>query len=329
MRVRYDAHAGCPDERAFFDAVRARTSRVRLAAASEEARTFRVSIEKRGPNSVGRIVIEDVHEASAPRTVSAEACAEAINALALIAALSVDPNASLAPLPSAAPTPSATPATTATTDAGVEPPIDAATPTATDAAVEIPIAPRPEPGPEEPSLPITLRHAVGARADGMGFVAPGLRLGLRLQYALSFERGVAFSPALRLSFAWSESGELTTPSARATFTWWTGRLAACPFVWPSAPDRSIAFRPCAALDLGAVRAEGSVIARPQTRTRPWALAGATALVEWSPGPLGLEFELGAGAPLYREDFFFAPNEVVYTPPPVVLHGGAGVVWHFP
>ncbi len=98
VHVGYDAPEDCPAADAFVAQVRARTARMRIAGEGEPGLTLRVAIVRAGERVKGTLVVADGSGAESRREVDGEACATVVAALALVAALRIDPMASTAEL---------------------------------------------------------------------------------------------------------------------------------------------------------------------------------------------------------------------------------------
>ena len=94
IRVELDAPSDCSEVLGFYDRVRARTDRVRLAEASAQALTLRVRVVRRGGKVHGQLRMTDENGASSTREVDGASCAEVVDALSLTATLALDPTAS-------------------------------------------------------------------------------------------------------------------------------------------------------------------------------------------------------------------------------------------
>src|SRR5262245_12764730 len=92
FRVEYSAERGCPDARAFSAGITGRSDRVRIGSGGETT-TFHVDLAHRDQRFVGQIRIAPPHAPERARAVDGESCAEVADALALIAALALDPEA--------------------------------------------------------------------------------------------------------------------------------------------------------------------------------------------------------------------------------------------
>src|SRR5262249_2577623 len=108
FRVHYDAPQACPDVSEFERQILARTTLAREAGAAEEAHVFSVTIRSEAGESRGQLKIDEPEGATSTRSFADARCEEVVGSLALIAALTLDPDASTKPLASPA-KPSATP----------------------------------------------------------------------------------------------------------------------------------------------------------------------------------------------------------------------------
>src|SRR5207244_5032698 len=115
----YEADAGCPGRETFVHEVAARSSRVELVPPNSASHRFHVVLQSSSGRSSGRLEIEEGDGPATSRSVDGATCREVVSGLALIAALTLDPQASLAPLTEGEPESAAEPA------AATPPPPDA------------------------------------------------------------------------------------------------------------------------------------------------------------------------------------------------------------
>ena len=310
IRVELSAHPGCSTSSELLRAVLARTARARAAKAGEEARTIHVEISSDDAQSklVGELSISDPtapDQASEKRIISSDSCRELFDALALFAALAVDPQASTEPLkPEVEQSPS-----------------------------------KPEPSP--PSAPLrptprasqrrTLGASVGVEGGTFAADTAGLMLVAEPYLALSWGAphgsGVAFSPLARLSFASAGGDTRETLDGPAHLHWTALRLGGCPLEFTIL--RGLSLRPCLELSGGALSATGKTIAHPESHTLSWASVGAAGRIEWHPHPLvEVAASLGAELPLKRDHFYFEPDTFAYQAPAVLGRALVGVGLHF-
>jgi hypothetical protein len=298
-----EGHTGCRDSEFFLQQILARTSRARRAAAGEAGRVFVVRIVQQQSTSTGTLDIREISGAQSRREVTAATCDEVMAALALVAALTIDPQAVTTPGP-VPPPPTAPPQPPPVT----EPPKPKPKPPPPKRVPEPKTVP-PGEVPQRDEAAGTRRHVrLGAHvaAEVMSGFAPDVALLPRALVELEIEiaRHSWLVPSLRLSVA---RGEQETPVidgvGRAFFVWTGARLEVCPVragigVGPYA-------RPCLGSDFAAVDASGRDLIDPKSATRPWIAPLASVRAGWRL-PFGLAFELYAGAsfPLVDDQFLF-------------------------
>src|SRR5262245_9116843 len=90
IRFDYHAPAGCPDEQAFTDRVKARTHQLTLGSSRGASRTMAVSLTVNDGESSGRIEFVDWNASTVVRSVRGSSCDEVVSGLALIAALAIE-----------------------------------------------------------------------------------------------------------------------------------------------------------------------------------------------------------------------------------------------
>ena len=281
VRVVYDAPSGCPDAASFEAELHKRTFKARTAADSEPAHVFQVAI-RRGASGmvVGRVATEWNGERSGVRELRGKGCSQVVSALALTAALAIDPDARLdlepeaaKPLPAAVqPAPAHHPNQTVQSGSNPSPahaPLEGRV--GLDAGAARIITPR---------LMPTLGPFGELAWVGSGFVAPSVRLSLNLaSNALDADR-------------------------TASFTWLAGELELCPVAvhWGNV----MALRPCAAGQGGAILAEGRTVPQKYSQARAWWSAGLSAhLSRRLSARFGVELFAGVLLPLRSRSFVFA------------------------
>ncbi|MEI9950438.1 MAG: hypothetical protein WDO74_16005 [Pseudomonadota bacterium] len=289
IRVNYDAPANCPNQDAFYDAVRARTERVRKAQGDEPRVDVNVRVtggDRRFHGEMRQVVNQG--ETSA-RSVDGETCKEVVEALAFTVALSFDPEAH-APVPpeANAPTP--------------EPPARVA------AVPNVVVRPPPPPAPARLELEVGL-SVLSTVIESAGFATGGA-----LSVMLLREANASTSGAVQLSLLFAGTGLLTAPDDHRTRF---GALAvdACPFRHRSG---SWELAPCALGSLGFMELTGRGVAEPTTVNRVWLSAGIDLQMSCLLGR-GLVFEsaLGATVPLARHRYYTNTPDQVVTATPVI------------
>ncbi len=316
VSLHYLSEPGCPTEAEFVDEVMARVRRPVQWAPPGAAVQMVVIVRHAGEHADG--TLEVVQRATEPtrREFSSGSCAEVGSALALVAALTLDPNARTEQLPAHA----------------------AQSLAATD-IVPAP-APEPRPAPAPTPSPPAVAAAAPARPRASGYVAwlgpaasvaggyapeplvaVGLSLGVRSARA-------GFSPGFQLTPLWGKTGTTGPEAAGGTFAWALGRLEACPARVALAGP--LTFEPCVAAEIGRLSARGAAAGiTPVSVDRWWFAAGATLSLHLS---LGAWFaRLGALGlfPATRDEFVFHdPNRTIHQANFVVGGGSLALGFQF-
>lgn len=252
VAVEYQAPAVCPNAEAFWDALIQRTRRVERAEGGAAEVQLRLNLQQTQRGILGRLDIVRDGFATEPRYVEAQECEGVLQALALTAALGIDPEALTRP-PDEEPEP-------------------------------LPPSPRsrsgnyyydaPDPLPSTPlnwstslvfrtlaALPVDLRTSWGLaggvsfRSDGSPNWAPAVTLG---------------ASALR--------SDVFSDDIEARFALYSGFARACPLRLHSA---GWGLRPCFAMEAGVLTAAGSNISNPEGTTNPWVAMGVELEVEYA------------------------------------------------
>jgi hypothetical protein len=307
VALRYSGAAGCPSEADFIAQVMARVRRPMRFGSSEGSVRMGVTLSSAGGQSTGKLEVEQATGEPTRRDFTAESCAEVGSALALVAALALDPNARTEPIPTSVesePTPEQSPQTL------VPPPPP---PPPVFAKKTTPLVP-PTPAPRS-----LLVAWVGPAAGVLFGEAPeplGL-VGLSLGFRLNSARPV--TPSLQLTPLFGTTGTTGPTSALGEFSWSIARVEGCPLSFPLAAH--LRLEPCAALDLGRLSALGrtDAIAVPLTKNRWWVAPGTTLSLHL--GYVGWFARLGVLVlfPVTRDEFVFSqPNRTVHQADSVVL-----------
>lgn len=311
----------CPAEQAFVAQVRARTTRWRIAAPDELARTFVVDVAVRADHVTARLVIRALGAGESARDLTGARCDAVVDGIALMAALAIDPSASTAPVP----------------------PPTAARPPAPAPPVTPVLVSAPAPAPATPPAASRWQLAFGAGGGIVG-VLPDPSASAVAFVDASWLAKSAFAPALRLDLRYARSTTVDLGTARARFDWTDAAIVACPWRLrlagtPPAEDalalRGLYLQPCAGASAGVLRGAGVSVPNPATPSAPWIDARALARFQWALGAVWLvEVEGGAVLPLLHPAFHFdttAPSAplAAYRTPAVAGFASAGVAVRFP
>jgi hypothetical protein len=320
VSLHYTSELGCPSEAEFVDEVTARVRRPVKWTRSETA-TQIVVVVRAGERATGTLQVTQAAAEPTRREFSSSSCAEVGSALALVTALTLDPNARTEQLPAHG---AASFAPTAGLVVPEAPPPAQPTPSP---------APRPAPAapaPPQPAAPAPSKGFVAwlgpAATVGLGYaaeplVAVGLSLGAR-----SPKNG--WSPGFQLTPLWAGTGETGPAAAGGAFSWAVGRLEGCPVRLALAEPLS--FEPCVAAEIGRVSARGTAAEiTPVSVERWWFAAGPTFSLHFSRG----SWFARAGAlllvPATRDEFVFrAPDRSIQQASPLLVGGSLALGFQF-
>ncbi len=329
IRLDFQAPAGCPGRDEFIAHVRARTERVHFAEHdTTSVSELYVRADYDGERAVGRLRLGDSRDAE--RLVTGKSCPDVISALALIAAVAIDPTAIADP---------AAPSQPAVLPAAPAPPDFVSQQRGLDAPPSVAPPESPEPKPM-PRSPFDWFGGIGAHGEiSRGFGPRSITLaGASLFGEAGFALGGPWQPAVRLAAVIAESPTVLPDEGRgtgaATFTLLAGRLSLCPLQF--SPRPSFRVRPCADFELGRFTGEGRPVANGTVtalRTGGMTRVAVGQTVEGRvriASRLWIEMELGLREPLLRQNFvFYNPDVTVATVPVVELAGALGLGVHFP
>jgi len=311
VSLRYEAAPGCPSEQQFAREISARVRLPVRFSASDATFHLLVRLEKRADAAefVGDLQIEH-HGDSSQREFTASTCDEVASALALVAALTLDPNARTEPIAAdgfsaEARSAEARPAEPAPAPAVAADPL----PRGVETGRRSPK--RPSPPPLRSRVPVTWwASATGEMV--IGYAPKPLAL---LGASVGARAGAPpLSPSLELGGLWGETGVTGPASASGNFAWALGYLQGCPVSWLFALDTRL--EPCVALDVGRLSARGSAtrIEYPSSARRWWLDAGLHLAVRRNFKALFVRAAASALFPLVRDKFVFNPdNELVHRP----------------
>jgi hypothetical protein len=330
VSIEYSAPAGCPRSDAFAAELASRTPRARVVAPGPGVRALVVHIRPAHKQFAGRVTVREPDGQETERAVAGDSCMQVMTALALIAAVAVDPTAA-----NASATPSATSAsgtsgntapsssTTASTPAASSAPpaaFSSAAPAASSSAPPDELPPA-QPSPQRPG---SWTFAVGAHAGAIDGVAPDVLLLIPVFVEAARESDSVFAPAARLRVERTGSGTVASGDAHAQFTWTAAALDLCPLKLGAGRFDA---RPCVRFEGGTLEAAGVDVQPSRSGARPWLSTGAAARARvFVVGPLFLEAEASLALALVRDRFFVEPSQTVFRAPLVgwSATGGVGV-----
>jgi hypothetical protein len=345
VHITYGAVAACPGRDAFIAQVQARTSRARVAADGELGRTIAVSVQPTGRGFFGTLVVTTPAGETSTRDVSAESCDEVVEALALITALTIDPEANTRPLREVAAPPSAAPIQPETAQPAAPQPAPAPPPPQTPPAAPAaaPVTPAEQTAPGVAPLPAALPDEAGPEASETRLVAgaqgevlvdsiaPHWVLAPRIFVEVGSTAAALLSPKGGLSVA-GTSTDVETQVGDARLLWLAARAEGCPLNLTG--DETVGLRPCVTFEGGILRGVGRskpggpVLEDPSSATMTWLAAGMllrlqVALAQW----IELRADAGLAATLLQPSFVFSRDDedvVIHEVPAWAPHFGLGV-----
>jgi hypothetical protein len=323
VSVTVEADAGCATAAALAEQVHARSQRIEFVEDTGDIPRLRVAIGAPvARERVAELSVRWPDGRHSERRLSAESCAAALDALALLVAMTLDPAALAGTQAEPPPTQPATPQ-----------PEAAETPSSTDDAASRAAIVSPPPNAPAPSVPtanephpLRVRHvAVGASAQLASGPAPEAMPGFGVYGLLSLNGTPLWAPALQLQLARTWTNGLSEAGGDADFALDTAQLELCP---AGVQLSSFAARACVAAAIGRLSASGSNSYAPQTHHEPWASLGGGLLVALGLGQAELQAGFELNRPLWRYEFAFRPD-VFHRVPGLCWSGQIGAGVRFP
>jgi hypothetical protein len=282
---------GCPHD-TFTHQVLRRAPSAKLATPNEPALSMAVKLRTEPGIVRGRLTLLEPNGVVTERDVTGASCAEVTAALALIAAVFLDPNA--------------------TAD---EPPK---------------VPPRADPRPDAAEAQGVWRLGGGPAVGVHGATAPRFTPGLALVLEAALERDRGLSPLFSVSLMRGLTSRVEVQTSVATLRFMAARLQACPVAWPRASN--LTFRPCGLIEAGVLDAAGTETSDPQRVRTPWLAPGGALRAELNLSTiLMIALDAGFVVPLFRPEFYFdpdAPETVAFEVPPIGSTGHLGVLARF-
>lgn len=289
FRLVWSSSASC-EARSFLEELSDRTTLLREARADEHAITLIVETF-RAPSGVrGKLSVRKPDGELTVREVPGASCREVDSAMALIAALMVDPLA-----------------------AGLE--------RASSQRHAASTAPEPNSTAREANLGFRIEQ----RLTGQTAVAPRFTWGQAVGVMLTHETS-RFRPSLGLSARVArDTTSVAQGSAELDFA--AAQLTLCPL--GVRPDASWDLRACAAVQLGRLRGTGFDTPAAATKSVLWSSAGVELQARYQLlGPLWMGAEGTLGFPFSRESFHFEPQKILHRIPAWGASAALGVGLRF-
>jgi hypothetical protein len=323
VELQFAASTGCPSQGAFVNELGARIRRPIEWVSSNPTTLIVVTLQQADEHATGTLEVTRPSTPPTHREFIASSCAEVGSALALVTALTLDPNARTEPLPlPAATTSEPAPPPTTVAPASLAPSAASAT------ASSLPASERP-PQPAPAPAPSTGNFAwLGPIAGVSGGYAPEPLVTLGLSLGAQTRTSNGLSPSLQLTPLWGKTGSTGPGASGGSFAWAMARLEACPTLFQVA--RSLALVPCAAGEVGRLSARGSASnIVPVTAERWWVAAGITAALHLHQGSWFARLGAYALFPAIRDKFVFHdPDQDIHRPSALVSGASLGLGFEF-
>jgi hypothetical protein len=289
FRMIWSSSVGCGDAASFLAELKSRTSRLRPARDGEPATTLVVRMYREATGARGQLTVSKPGSDLTVREVPGRNCQEVASAMALIAALMVDPLAAISEHRMA--------------------------------SSPLPAPPPPPSSPRRRAWALGLEQRLTARTA----VAPGWTWSQALSVMLIWQAS-PIRPSLQLS-AQRARASTSRSLGSADLTWSAAQLVVCP--WGLRPGARWDVRACALFQVGRLEGVGYDTPNAAESAIFWSSAGAQLegrlqLV----GPLWLGLEAGLLRPFTRERFYVDPSQTLHQVPNLgaSLGGGLGLLF---
>lgn len=303
--VEYHAAADCPNQASFEAAILARAPRAQRAADAARAwARFEVQLPTSGAENA-RLFVALADGTSQDREITADGCTEAMQSMAIIAAmiLEAQPEQPAAAAEPAEPAPS-----------GV-----ASEPHASTAAAA---AATDTPAPRLPARGTWLTAVLGVVAENGAAPSPGFGAAAGAELG-SKTRGV-LAPSLRLSLVGARPETVESTAGEASFRLLLARVHGCALRFGT---ESASLRFCALIEAGALTGQGIGARNERSQSMPWLGGGLGALGDLSlRGPFALELGGGVRNLLVHDQFVFSPGEQIHQVPVFAWNLSLGIAY---
>jgi hypothetical protein len=305
LRVRFELEfpEGCGNPTEFDVALRARLTGVRLEEQGAERTVLaRIEGEADGTYRASMTLVEPAYRA-ASRVVTTSSCAEAVDALALITAVTLEPLVVANP-------PSDDGKRAGNVEVVGAPPANGSEGNRSGSGIGEPRVTQ--------ALPSSHSTVFGFGAAYAAFYGqtPSLLNGFELNARVMKYTSSGFLPAIRLGLAYSSERGYKTNGGVADFSLTSATIDFC---LGRGLGTFLEFRGCALGLGGLVASRGRVTLAPENHRRPFFAPGVTAEATLVPYPaIGIPLRLVAAIPTSRDHYAFEP--VVFYTVPVVTFG---------
>ena len=302
----FRAPEGCPAVADFQRSVQRRSARVRFVDAGPHDRELSIAVRQEGEVTHGELRLLERDGSLRRRNVRFTTCSEAVEGLALIAVVSLDPQALLQPDKPAEPVEPA-----AAAPALAPPAIQTKAPSKRDSV--------------SAAQQSKIQLALGGEFKLAFRALPATALGGSLFLDIASRSESWLAPLFRATISHVQRRGLEGDDAEANFTLTLATVSACPL---RLAGGWLVLRPCAFASGGALHAWGSESTNLQQRTRPYgAVGGSVLLFVRASQKFEIVGDFSAGATLLRDSFGFEQDH--WKTPALYLSSGIGARFVFP
>ena len=301
----YRAPEGCPEVADFQRSVQRRSAHVRFVDEGSHDRELSIVLRKDGDLTNGELRLIERDGSLRQRSVRFTSCAEAVEGLALITLVSLDPKALLEPEKPAEPAPTPAPVPK------VEGPRVSAPPRLVAVAPES-----------------RTEVALGGQFNAAFRALPGSALGGSLFVDVASTSPSWFAPLLRVAIGHVQRRGLSsneTGEAEANFSLTLATMSACPL---RVAGGAFTLRPCAFVSGGLLRAWGSNTTDLEPQSRPYGAWGGSLLAfARASQTTDIVADIAAGPTVFSDRFGF-DQELIWKTPALYLSSGVGLRFVF-
>jgi hypothetical protein len=314
VRLDFVSRAGCGTAAEVARRVALRSARIDFSPAASGGQVVRVEMDR---SAAGRfdVSLTFAGRAGRPssRRIDTGSCDEALDAIALIVVVTLDPS-TVGAAPPATPPPPSAPARpsqpSSPSPPPPEPPADAVPPP--EAPPAIVNAPTPRAA--------TFTLAAGVDGRGASAPSPAIMFGFGVYARAGWDRSSIWSPRIGVAAAYFPERSVAATGGTAVFSLALVALDLCP-VWLRLG--AFGLGGCAEATGGWMSARGTETFAPQAQRRPVAATGASAALTWEPGAaIEIVGFVAGGFSLIRDQFQFSPA-VFHEVPRLTLTAGVG------
>jgi hypothetical protein len=317
----YKAPADCPAVGDFQRSVQRRSTRIRFVDEGSHDRELSIILRKDGDFTVGELRLIEQNGTLRQRSVRFNSCAEAVEGLALIATVSLDPQALLEAPGAASPEPSAA-APSAATPTPTPPPISSTPKRRALPRREPvqPIAPTPDPSGIETNIGAEFNVYFNALPEPAFGGGAFVDVGAASRHWFSPSIHAAITHVERLGFHPTQTPP-SEPGAEANFALTLVTLAGCPLRIGNA---TLVFRPCATGSAGDLRGWSTHTDTPLASNHLYLSWGGSGVLLLRLGELAeIVGDAGVGVTPIAYRFQFNGSAVFWTTPRLYISSGLG------